>query len=113
MLAQTILTRLTAQKISIRAIDGNLEVTPASLLTADLRAEIVAHKSELLSLLSANEQPRNRHQETHAAVKAFYLSHGRTEDDWQKVNNDPAKFNYVWRLMLGMEPNGKPPYIKE
>lgn len=66
---------------------------------------------EPTSLLAANDETPNRYLETHAAVKAFYLMHGRTEADWEKVNNDPAKFNYVWRLMLGMEPNGKPPFI--
>lgn len=111
MVAQHIINVLAGQQIRIRAINGNLEVAPASSLSTELRAEIKAHKAELLALLDGETEAQNRYRETHAAVKAFYLSRGRTVDDWNKVNSDPAKFNYVWRLMLGMEPNGKPPFI--
>lgn len=56
-------------------------------------------------------ETQNRYRETHAAVKAFYLMQGKTEADWERVNNNPAKFNRVWRQMLGMPLSDKPPFI--
>lgn len=51
--------------------------------------------------------------EVHEAVRRFYLAlPGRTEDRWQRVAQDPAKFNWVWRKMAGQAVGSTPPDIK-
>jgi len=48
---------------------------------------------------------RKRHQ----AIKQFYLSWGRTEQQWQAVSAAPHKFNQVWRKMLRLPAGDMPP----
>ena len=49
---------LQARGLSIEAPDGNLHITPASLLTDDLRAAIRKCKAELLQVLDLENRTR-------------------------------------------------------
>jgi hypothetical protein len=49
--AANLLNRLTRQGISLAAEPEGIRVRPASLLTAELRQAILAHKADLLALL--------------------------------------------------------------
>ncbi|WAR43624.1 hypothetical protein [Methylomonas rapida] len=42
-------------------------------------------------------------------IKQFYLSRGRTEEQWQAIAANPQKFNRVWRAMLHLPADDKPP----
>lgn len=50
MCATSLLLELESLGFTLRVADGKLLVSPASKLTADQRAEIVAHKRELVFL---------------------------------------------------------------
>lgn len=50
-----------------------------------------------------------RAAQIHQQIKQYYLSNGRTEQQWQAVSADPQKFNKVWRSMLRLPVNDKPP----
>jgi len=58
-------------------------------------------KDQRVQLLRA----RKRYQ----AIKNFYLSRGRTEQQWQAVSADHHKFNQVWRKMLRLPAGDLPP----
>jgi len=45
-------------------------------------------------------------------IKAFYLSKGRTELQWQAVSQHPQKFNRVWRAMLRLPAGDEPPPLE-
>lgn len=45
----------------------------------------------------------------HEAIKAHYLSQGRTLEQWQEVAKDPSKFNLVWRHALRIAKDTTPP----
>jgi len=49
------------------------------------------------------------HLETNQAIKAHYLSKGKTEQQRAVVNQNPALFNRVWRNMLRMSDDTTPP----
>jgi hypothetical protein len=46
---------------------------------------------------------------TYQRIKAFYLSQGRTEQQWQAVSADLQQFNRVWRAMLRLPIADSPP----
>jgi hypothetical protein len=49
-------------------------------------------------------------EQTHAAIRQFYLSlPGKNEQGWQAVAQDPSKFNFVWRRMVGQAAGDAPP----
>lgn len=49
-------------------------------------------------------------EKTHDAVRQFYLTlPGRTEAGWREVAQNPAKFNLVWRKMVGQAAGVMPP----
>lgn len=51
-------------------------------------------------------------EQTHAAVRQFYLAlPGRDEEGWRAVAQDPAKFNLVWRRMVGQAAGTTPPEV--
>ncbi|MCX7092594.1 MAG: hypothetical protein NTY50_03985 [Methylobacter sp.] len=45
----------------------------------------------------------------HAAIKAFYLDQGHTDEQWQAIIANVQKFNRVWRQSLGLMPDDSPP----
>ncbi len=48
----------------------------------------------------------------HAAIRQFYRSlPGRDEEGWRAVAQDPAKFNLVWRRMVGQAAGTTPPEV--
>ena len=51
----------------------------------------------------------DRAQIVHNAIKEYYLNLGRTEEQWQVVSKNPAKFNLVWRRALKLKGEGAPP----
>jgi hypothetical protein len=51
----------------------------------------------------------NRFAQINAAIKAHYIGQGRTEEQWETVSGDPAKFNQVWRHALRLAPDTTPP----
>ena len=51
--AQALLNRMAAAGLSVTASGGRLQIQPADKLTADLHAQVVALKPELLALLAA------------------------------------------------------------
>lgn len=51
----------------------------------------------------------DRAKTVHYAIKEYYLSLGRTEQQWQVVSTNPAKFNLVWRRSLKLKGEGVPP----
>lgn len=51
--------------------------------------------------------------ERHSAIRAYYLSlPGKTEEGWEAVAKDPAKFNRVWNHWLGLPASDKPPSVQ-
>ena len=51
----------------------------------------------------------NKAQTIHNAIKQYYLNLGRTEEQWQEVSMNPAKFNLIWRRALKLKGDGVPP----
>lgn len=45
----------------------------------------------------------------HTAIKAYYIGQGNTEQQWQAVSANLAKFNQVWRQMLRLPSDDAPP----
>jgi len=45
----------------------------------------------------------------HAAIRGYFLSSGKTEQEWWAVSTDPREFNKIWREMLRLPPGDKPP----
>jgi hypothetical protein len=43
------------------------------------------------------------------AIKSYYLSKSRTNEQWQAVTKNPHLFNRVWRSMLKLPINDMPP----
>lgn len=50
-----------------------------------------------------------RAERNYQRIKQFYLSRGRTEEQWQAVSANLQQFNRVWRAMLRQPPDDKPP----
>lgn len=55
MRTSDVLAPLLDAGLSMHLVDGKVRVTPAELLTDDLRRHIRQHKPELLTLLAAND----------------------------------------------------------
>jgi hypothetical protein len=45
----------------------------------------------------------------HAVIRDYFLSSGKTEQEWWAVSADPREFNKIWREMLRLPPGDKPP----
>ncbi|MDD5276775.1 MAG: hypothetical protein PHR16_11935 [Methylovulum sp.] len=45
----------------------------------------------------------------YASIKGYCLKCGHTGADWQKIAQNPALFNAVWRKMLGIPAGTMPP----
>lgn len=52
---------------------------------------------------------QQRAERNYRRIEAFYLSKGRSEEQWQAVSQHPAKFNRVWRVMLRCPAGDSPP----
>jgi uncharacterized short protein YbdD (DUF466 family) len=57
----------------------------------------------------ADEFYKRRNAARYASIKGHYLKCGHTEDDWQKVTQNPKLFNAAWRKMLGIPDGDMPP----
>ena len=65
-----------------------------------------------LDSVGGRESPVNwqqRAEQTYQRIKAYYLSRGRTEQQWQAISQHPQKFNRVWRAMLRLPKGDMPP----
>ncbi|MGZ8907395.1 MAG: hypothetical protein ACXW1U_16935 [Methylobacter sp.] len=70
-LSGSMVTPLTSAKSEVLL----LELTASATVTPVI--PVIPHKA------SYNKETQNCWRETHAAIKAFYLSHGRMETDWE------------------------------
>lgn len=52
---------------------------------------------------------QQRADRNYQRIKAFYLSKGRTEQQWHAVSQNPQKFNRVWRAFLRLPAGDGPP----
>lgn len=50
-----------------------------------------------------------RAERMHAAIRAAFLAHGGTPEQWARVAADPRKFNMAWRRLLGLPDGTHPP----
>jgi hypothetical protein len=60
----------------------------------------------------ADNDWQQRADRNYQRIKAYYLSKGRTEQQWQDVSQNPQKFNWVWRAMLRLPAGDEPPPVE-
>lgn len=61
--------------------------------------------------IAANRDVFAHISQVHQAIKAFYLNHGHSLEQWQVVIADPRRFNRVWRQSLGLMLDDSPPPV--
>jgi hypothetical protein len=52
---------------------------------------------------------QQRAERNYNRIKRFYMSKGKTEQQWQAVSQNPQKFNRVWRALCRLPPGDMPP----
>ena len=45
----------------------------------------------------------------HERIREAFLARGGTPEQWERVRNDPRKFNLEWNRLLGLPDSTRPP----